>query len=86
MVKACYFHFQQILIECLLTLLGTGIKVANGPCPMEVHSSVDLTTDEFDLKFKPSSFNSTPDSLSTTFHKFLVTESQWAEQNIKDMR
>lgn len=53
---------------------------------MEVHSSVDLTTDEFDLKFKPSSFNSTPDSLPTTFHKFLVTESQWAEQNIKDMR
>lgn len=63
------------------SLQGTDIRAANGPCP---NSSIGLTTNPFDLKFKPSSFNSKSGSLSTKFHKLLGTEPQWAEQNIKD--
>lgn len=59
----------------------------NSPCSMELkHSCVDLNINQFYLKFKPRYFNFIPYSLSTTFHKLLVTEPRWAQQGMKDMR
>lgn len=47
------------------------------PCPVELHGYVDLTANQFDLKFKLGSLNSVPESLSITFHKLLVANPQW---------
>ena len=47
------------------------------PCPLELHGYVDLTANQFDLKFRLVSLNSVPESPSITFHKLLVAKPQW---------
>lgn len=47
------------------------------PCPVELHGYVDLTANQFDLKFRLGSLNSVPESLSITYHKLLVAKPQW---------
>lgn len=54
--------------------------------PHGIHAALLLTTNKFDLKFKPSYFNSTCCNLSTAFHKWPATKPQGAKQSMKDMR
>ena len=47
------------------------------PCPVELHGYVDLTANQFDLKFRLGSLNSVSESLSIIYHKLLVAKPQW---------